>query len=428
MRCDAMAWTADMNPAPIVPRRVVITGMGVATALGFELEEFWQRLLSGESGIQRLTEYPDDDPLPTKIAGRIDAATLDAAMAAWDVQDPDRANQLGLVAVASALRHAGLPTDGNTPLPHDLMFGTGHGNSGFQNEAARVFYTQGYRKLRPTTVVRLMFNRPANVTSIRFNLTGGCFVVCSACATGSIALSEAFTRIRFGITDHAVAACADYGLDKATFGAWNRLGVLSRTPDPASACRPFDRDRNGLVMGEGAAAFVLETLESAQARGATILAEVLGTGMSSDASHIVKPDSAGQIRAVRTALEMAGTTPAHLDYVNAHGTATELADTVESTTLQEVLGDEVQRVPVSNTKAQLGHLMGATAGVELVVTVLAMQRGMLPCCRNLDHPDPRCPLNFVRGKPLATPVRVALKNSFAFGGTNCAVVLGRHDA
>ncbi len=413
-----------MNPSPIVPRRVVITGMSVATALGFDLAKFWQRLLSGESGIQRLSEYSDTDRLPTKIAGRIDDETLTAALEKWDLDDPDRANQLALVAVAAALHDAGLPTDGREPLPHDLILGTGHGNSGFQNEAAHVFYSQGYRKLRPTTVVRLMFNRPANIVSIRFNLTGGCFVVCSACATGSIAVSEASNRIRFGLTDHAVAACADYGLDKATFGAWNRLGVLSRNPDPARACRPFDRDRDGLVMGEGGAAFVLETLESAQARGANILGEVLGSGLSSDATHIVQPDSSGQVRAVRKALQMANVSPSDLDYVNAHGTATEIADTVEATTLREVLGAEVERIPVSNTKAQLGHLMGATAGVELAVTVLAMQHALVPPCRNLDHPDPRCALNFVRGAPLQTRVRIALKNSFAFGGTNCAVVLG----
>jgi len=340
------------------------------------------------------------------------------------VEDPDRANQLALVVVAAALRHAGLPTDGKERLPHDLIFGTGHGNGSFQNEAAHVFHTQGYRKLRPTSVVRLMFNRPANIASIRFNLTGGCFVVSSACASGSIALSEAFNRIRFGLTDCAVAACADSGLDPATFGAWNRLGVLSRNPDPARACRPFDRDRDGLVMGEGGAAFVLETLEAAQTRGANILAEVLGSGLSSDAKHIVQPDTAGQVRAVRKALEMADIPPSRLDYINAHGTATQIADTVEAATLKTALGREAERIAVSNTKAQLGHLMGATAGVELAVTVLAIRHGVLPPCRNLDHPDPRCALNFVRGEPLEAQTRLALKNSFAFGGTNCAVLLG----
>ena len=181
-----------MTPVPITPRRVVITGMGIATALGFELEEFWQRMIAGESGISRLAEYPDDNPLPTKIAGRIPDELIQGAMDRWQLDDPDRANQLALIVVAAALNNAGLPTEGSQPLPHDLIMGTGHGNAGYQNEAAHVFYGQGYRKLRPTTVVRLMFNRPANITSIRFKLTGGSFVVCSACATGSIALGEAF--------------------------------------------------------------------------------------------------------------------------------------------------------------------------------------------------------------------------------------------
>lgn len=416
-----------MNPAPIIPRRVVITGLSVATALGFDPEELWRRLLAGESGIQRLSEYADDDPLPTKIAGRIPDVDLGNAVQKWEVQDPDRANQLALTIVAAALSHAGLPTDGRTALPHDLIFGTGHGNGSYQNEAAHIYYTEGYRKIRPTAVVRLMFNRPANIASIRFKLLGGCIVVSSACASGSIALSEAFHRIRFGLTDQAIAACADTGLDRATFSAWNRLQVLSKNPDPARACRPFDRDRDGLVIGEGAAAFVLETLESAQSRGATILAEVLGTGTSADATHIVQPDSAGQVRAVEKALAMAGVGTDAIDYVNAHGTATPIADKIEAATLQTVFGDAVERVPVSNTKAQLGHLMGATAGVELAVTVLAIQNSLLPPSRNLEHPDADCRLNFVRDEPLPADVQIALKNSFAFGGTNCAVVLGRYN-
>ena len=206
---------------------------------------------------------------------------------------------------------------------------------------------------------------------------------------------------------------------------FSRLTALStRNDSPATASRPFSATRDGFVLGEGGAIVILESLTSAKQRGANILAEVLGTGMSSDAKHIVKPDSAGQVRAVQKALDMAGVQPADLDYVNAHGTATEIADMVEATTLNEVLGCDVERIPVSNTKAQLGHLMGATAGVELAVTVLAMQKGTLPPCRNLEHPDPRCALNFVMGKPQKASVRVALKNSFAFGGTNCAVVLG----
>jgi 3-oxoacyl-(acyl-carrier-protein) synthase len=270
-----------------------------------------------------------------------------------------------------------------------------------------------------------MFNRPANIASIRFRLTGASHVVCCACATGAIALTEAFHRVRFGLADLAVAACADSGLDLPTFSAWNRLGVLSRHPDPATACRPFDRDRDGLVSGEGGAGFVLESLDHARARGARLCAEILGAGMSSDARHIVQPDSEGQARAVRQALAMAGVAPADVDYINAHGTATDIADVVEAATLRAVFGDAADRIPVSNTKAQLGHLMGATAGVELAVTLLAMRHGVLPPCRNLEHPDPRCALNFVRAEPRAATVRVAVKNTFAFGGTNCVVVLAQ---
>lgn len=414
-----------MNPPPqLTPRRVVITGLSVATALGFEPEEFWRRLLAGESGIRRLPFIPDDSPLPTKIGGYLEDGVLAASMSRWNLEDPDRANQLALCVVASALTDAGFPTDGARPLDADIIVGTGHGNTAFHNEAVTSFNARGYRKLRPTSVIRLMFNRPANIASIRFRLTGTSFVVSCACATGAIALSDAFHRIRFGLTDLAVAACADTGLDLPTFSAWNRLGVLSRHPDPVTACRPFDAERAGLVMGEGGAAFILEPLEHARARGARILGEVLGAGASCDATHIVQPDSAGQVKAVRKALAMAGIQPAQLDYINAHGTATDIADVVEAATLREVLGPDADRIPVSNTKAQLGHLMGATAGVELAVTLLAMQHGILPPCRNLDHPDPRCPLAFVRGEPRPATIRLALKNTFAFGGTNCAIVLG----
>jgi len=233
---------------------------------------------------------------------------------------------------------------------------------------------------------------------------------------GSGALVEAGLADRYATIDSPLGPA---------FVAWNRLGVLSRIPDPARASRPFDIKRDGLVIGEGAAAFVLEPREQAERRGARIWAEVLGYGSASDATHIVRPDAGGQVRAIAAALRWAGLAPEAVDYVSAHGTATELADVVEATALGEALGEHARRVPVSNTKGQLGHLMGATAGVELVAAVLALRHGVLPACQNLDDPDPRCPLNFVRGAPLAAPVRVALKNTFAFGGTSCAVVLGR---
>lgn len=409
----------------LLPRRVVITGASVATALGFDLDTFWANLVAGKCGISRVPHLPPDSPLPVQHAGCIADTELEAAAQRLNVDDPDRANQLALIAVGAALQHAGWPTDGQSDLPHDLVLGTGHGNGAFTNGAMKTFTEGGYRKLRPTTVVRSMFNRPANVSSIRFRLTGSSFVVSCACATGSIALGDAFIRVRFGLADHAVAACSDHGLDLPTFSAWNRLGVLSKIPDPARACRPFDTGRDGFVMGEGAAGFVLESLESARARGARILAEVAGYGSTCDARHIVMPDSAQQVRAIQKALTMAGIDPAQVGYVNAHGTGTDIADVVEAGTLRTALGDAVDRIPVTNTKAQLGHLMGATAGVETVTSLLVLQHGLIPACQNLDEPDPRCPLRFVRGEPLAVRPEFVLKNSFAFGGTNCALILQR---
>lgn len=411
-----------MRASPI-PRRVVITGASVACALGIETESFWQRLIAGECGIHRLPWVPDDSPLPTKYAGWIDDELVNAAIARYQIDDPDRPVQLGLYVTGRALEDAGLPTDGATPLDMDVLAGTGHGNVGFHNQAIGTFVTGGYRKLRPTTVVRLMFNRIANVISIRYKLTGVGFSMSCACASGSIAVGTAFNHVRFGVAERALALCSDSGLDPASFAAWNRLGVFTKNPDPTKASRPFDKNRDGLVMGEGAAAFVLETLESAQARGARILAEIAGYGATSDAAHIVVPEVEGQVRAIRKALATADIQPGEVDYVNAHGTSTKPADKAEAASLIEALGDAGRTVPVSNTKAQLGHLMGATAGVELVTTILAIQKGEIPPSRNLDDPDPECPLNFVLGQPLKKDVKIALKNSFAFGGTNSVIVL-----
>ncbi len=406
-----------------LPRRVVVTGMSAVTALGFELDEIWRNVVAGKSGISLVPFLPEDSPLPTKYAGCIDDGKLKNAVETSGIDDPDRGAQFALLAARGALEHAGFPVDGSSPMECDVILGTGHGNIIFHDTAMEAFVKGGWRKLRPTTVVRAMFNRPANLISIAYKLTGTSFTVSAACATGSIAFGTAFNHVRFGLVDRALAVCADAGIDPMSFSAWNRLGVLTKHPDPATACRPFDIDRSGLVMGEGAAGMMLESLDSAQRRGANIIAEVAGYGSSSDASHIVVPDPKGQVIAVQKALASARIEPSEIDYVNAHGTATPIADVVEAESLQGSLGDHGRRVPVSNTKAQFGHLMGATAGVELVITLLVLQKNEIPPCRNLDNPDPACRLNFVRNMPLKKEINFALKNSFAFGGANSVVVL-----
>jgi 3-oxoacyl-[acyl-carrier-protein] synthase II len=416
------------TPGPIHPRRVVVTGIAVATGLGLDAQELWCALLAGRCGIRPVSFAEAHPELPVKIAGQIDDEQLAAGLRRYALNEPDRGSQLGQYVVGRALEDAGLPADGRSPLPLDLVLGSGHGTVSVSNEATRVFVDRGFRRMRPTTVLRAMFNRPTSAASIRYRLTGASFTVSAACATGSVALGEAFHRIRFGLSDGAVAACADSGLDLYTFAGWNRLGVLSTIPEPERASRPFDRGRAGLVIGEGAAAFVLESLEAARRRGARIWAEVAGYGCASDATHIVRPDAGGQVRAVQAALASAGLTAGDIDCVNAHGTATELADVVEAASLTEVLGPRAASVPVTTTKAQLGHLMGATAGVELATAILSLHHGVVLPCGNLDDPDPRCALHFVRGAPLREPVRVILKNSFAFGGTNSAVIVRRMES
>jgi|SRR5215468_7287887 len=414
-----------MTPPPVQPRRVVVTGLGIACALGFDPDTYWPRLLAGECGIRRWPPEPRGAALPVTIAGVIPDDELAAALAREHIREADRSGQLALYVAARALADAGLPTDGARPRDMDVIVGSGHGNVAVSNEMSIAFDRGGYRKLRPTTVVRTMFNRPANLISIRHRLTGSSHVVSCACSTGSVAFGEAFHRIRFGLADQVLAACTDTGLDVPTFAAWNRLGVLSKIADPERASRPFDRARDGLVIGEGAAAFVLESLDGARARGASPYAEVVGYAVTSDAAHIVQPESEGQVRAIQKALAAAQVSPADIDYVNAHGTATIVADPVEAASLREAFGPHADRVPVSTTKAQLGHLMGATAGVELLTMILALRQGVIPPCRNLDDLDPSCALNFVRGDPLKTPITFALKNSFAFGGANSVVILRR---
>jgi 3-oxoacyl-(acyl-carrier-protein) synthase len=413
-------------PRPIQPRRVAITGLSVATALGTSLEAFWEGLLDGRPGISRFVAASEPS-LPVQVAGQLSDEDLAAGLARYEVKDPDRANQIVFCVAGAALEHAGLPTNGETRLPLDVIVATGHGNISMTNEVARTYYASGYRKLRPTTVLRGMFSRPASLVSIRFGLIGASHVVSAACASASVALGEAFTRIRFGLSRGALVVGADTALDPTSFAAWNRLGVLSRTPDPGKASRPFDVDRTGIVMAEGGAALLLEDWETAQARGAQVFGEVVGYGCSSDAHHISRPDPAGQVLAVNDALAMAGLAPADIDYVNAHGTGTDLADTVECASLRTVLGEHADRIPVSTTKGQLGHFMGATAAVELVATVLAMGASVVPPCRNLDDPDPACNLSFVRDEPRFHPMRYALKSTFAFGGTNSALIVATPD-
>lgn len=409
------------------PTRVAVTGLGIACPLGVELDRVWARLVAGDVGF---TVRPGDASREARDlwVGAVPRDALDEPLGARGIREADLPAAMALHVVGDALESAGLPTDGANALPHALVVGCGHGNIAFQHDMCRAFEARGRRGIRPTSVVRIMFNRVANVPAIRYKLTGPNHVVSAACASGAVAFGEAFHKVRHGIVPGAVAACTDSGLEDATLAAWDKLGMLSREADSRRAARPFAADRVGLVIGEGAAAFVLEPLDAARARGASILAEVVGYGAASDAAHIVQPEAAGEARAIRTALADANVAPTdeRIDYVNLHGTGTAMADQAEAAALVDVFGSRAASIPCSNPKAQIGHLMGAAAGVELALTVAAMHRETIPPLRNLDEPDPECRLGFVT-EPTPGPIRIAVKNAFAFGGSNAVVVLRRVD-
>ena len=403
--------------------RVAVTGVGVACPLGVDLAHVWTRLLAGDVGFSK---RPGDESREARDlwVGAVPRDALEERAAARGLREPDLPALMALHVVGDALESAGLPVDGASELPHALVVGCGHGNIAFQHDMCRAFEARGRRGIRPTSVVRIMFNRVANLPAIRYKLTGPNHTVSAACASGAVAFGEAYHKVRHGVVPAAVAACTDSGLESATLAAWDKLGMLSRESEARRAARPFAADRVGLVIGEGAAAFVLEPLEAAVARGQEVLAEVIGYGAGSDAAHIVQPDAAGEARAIKAALADAQLAPTdeRIDYVNLHGTGTEMADRAEAEALAAVFRERAASIPCSNPKAQIGHLMGAAAGVELALMLAAIRAQTIPSLRNLETPDPACPLAFVT-ESMRTPIRIAVKNTFAFGGSNAVVVL-----
>jgi 3-oxoacyl-[acyl-carrier-protein] synthase II len=408
-----------------MPRRVVVTGLGVASSLGVTEEEVWSRLLAGKTGIDKLTCLDTTD-YKVDTGAEVDADAVKSALAAMKRRPVDRTLDLGLVAAQSALEQAGL-IEGQPPHePQEIavIFGTGEGSAQSHHSAFKTFFERGPRGLRPTTVPKCMYNALSAGMSIHFGLTGPNFVVVSACTSATNAIGDAYRRVRDGYANSALCGGADGFFDPFFFGVWNNLGVQSQNPDPAAACRPFDANRDGCVLGEGAGALVLETLESAQARGARIRGEILGYGESSDATHLTSPSVAGQTRAMRQALDEAGVAPGELGAVNAHGTATAANDLTESRSIRAVLGEAADTVPVSANKSYFGHTLGASGALETIASLLCIEAGMLPPNLNLEHPDPDCPVRLVGSEPEPLRAPLIMKNSFGFGGGNAVLVLG----
>ncbi|CAM5773281.1 3-oxoacyl-ACP synthase II [Labrys miyagiensis] len=392
--------------------------MGAATAAGLGVSALWDAAREGRSAIGPL-EVPRPLRHNIRIAGQLRGFNPADHIGPEILPFCDRFTQLAIVAGDEALAQAGLPREEKLGLRTATIVGTGIGGGDTIETGIHNAYVTGQR-LDPWSVPRLMPNAAASQLSARYGARGPSFSVASACASGTQAIGLGTQFIRAGMVDRAVVGGAEACITASGMKGWEALRVLS--PD---ACRPFSKDRNGMVLGEGAGIFVLESEEALEARGATPLAELCGYGTSSDAGDIVRPDAEGAATAIGAALEDAALAPGDIDYVNAHGTGTLANDATEAAALKRVFGEKLPLVPVSSTKPVHGHGLGAGGAIELAVTVMALRDGVAPPTLNWTTPDPRCDLDCVPGHKRAVTMRHAMSNSFAFGGINAVLIVGR---
>jgi beta-ketoacyl-acyl-carrier-protein synthase II len=408
-------------------RRVVITGLGVISPVGANPGEFFENLMAGRSGIRRV-EAPFADKLSIRIAGTVPGFDPAAHFTKMQLTGMERFSQMAVVAARQAARDAGLQLGDAEPPRAGVCMGTGMGGAGTLEEGYVEVLRDGVPRVRPLSVLLGMNNAAASHISIEYRLQGPSITYSTACSSSAIAIGEAARQIRHGYADVMLAGGSEALLTLGVMKAWEALRTLALEDpnDPGASCKPFSRQRSGLVLGEGAAVLVLEDLERAQKRGARIYAELAGYACASDASHISKPDAAGQTRAMRAALGDAGMLPTDIGYINAHGTATLVGDVEETKAIKAVFGEHAQRLAVSSTKSMHGHLMGATGAVEFMAALLALHHGAIPPTINLTDPDPECDLDYVPNTGRRNVrLNAVMSNSFAFGGSNAVLIARR---
>ena len=415
-----------------VARRVVVTGMGLVTALGTDVASSWDGLVAGRSGIRTITAF-DPSRVASRIAGEVVGFDAAAVLDRKEQRRNDRYTQLALVATREAMTQAGLPErlEGELALRTGVLLGTGIGGGITFSEQVAVGIEKGPDRISPFFVPMAIPNLAAGQASIVFGALGPNFAIASACATGGHALGEAWETIRRGDADLMLAGSSEAGVHEALVAGFSAMRALStRNDDPARASRPFDRGRDGFVIGEGAGVVVLEALEHAEARGAEPLAELVGYGATADANHITlpAPGGIGAIRAVRRALEKAGLTVDDVDLVNAHATSTPEGDRTEIDMLRGLFGTRAGEVSVTANKSMLGHTLGAAGSIEAVATILSLREGVIPPTINLEDPDEAAAgLDLTPNVARRREIRVAVSSSFGFGGQNSALVFRRWD-
>jgi len=414
------------------PPRVVITGMGGITPLGLTIAEMWDNLLAGVSGIDTITKF-DTSELRTTFGGELKGFDALDYLDRKEARRLDPYIQYGLVATAQAIADAEIDFSQDEPNTIGVLMASGVG--GIQSLTENIYLVQekGLRRISPFVVPNMLVDSAAGRIAIEYGFHGPNFAVVNACASGTAATGEAFELIRRGDAEVMIVGGAEAGLMPITMAGFDVMGALSqRNDDPARACRPFDADRDGFVMSEGAAVMVMESLDHALARGARIYAEVIGYGNSADAYHMAAPHSEG--RGARDAMKMAlrkaaayGEQPQNVDYINAHGTSTQLNDPGETLAIKQVFGEHAYTTRISSTKSMLGHLLGAAGAIEAIICAKTIETGMIAPTINLVTPDPACDLNYTPNVAAQADVRVTLSNSFGFGGHNACVMLRRYE-
>jgi 3-oxoacyl-[acyl-carrier-protein] synthase II len=409
----------------IMHERVVVTGLGAVTPLGNDVPTYWAGLVAGRSGVGPIRAYDASDQA-VRIAAEIKDLDVAGLLGHKQARRTDRFAQVALIAAGEAVADAELDFgDDDTASDAAVVLGTGVGGITTLLNNADVLRERGARRVSPMMVPMMMSNAAAGEIVIRYGLHGLSLSVASACATGNHAIGEAARLIRTGAARVVICGGSDAGMHPLALAAFSNMQAVSRRNDePEGASRPFDADRDGFVLGEGAGVLVLESLTQAQSRGVRIRAEVVGYGASTDAFHITAPDEkgAGAILSMQRALRDAGLAPEDIDYINAHGTSTPLNDAVETRAIREVFGEHAYRLPISSTKSMIGHLLGAAGAVEAIACIQSLQTGVIHPTINYETPDPDCDLDYVPNQARETHPRTALSNSFGFGGHNGTLI------
>jgi 3-oxoacyl-[acyl-carrier-protein] synthase II len=410
-----------------MPRRVVITGIGLVSPLAIGTEATWDGLIAGRSGIGPITRF-DTSNFPVKIFGEVRGFSSDPWLEPKEQKKYDLFVHYAVAAADMALKSADFTITSENAERVGVVIGSGIGGMPMILENHLNLLEKGPRRISPFFIPGSIVNMPAGLVSIRFGAKGPNSATCTACSTSAHAIGDAFLYIQRGYCDAALCGGSESVVTPLAMGGFASMKALStRNDEPERASRPSDRDRDGFVMGEGAGVLLIEELESARRRGAPIVCEILGFGMSGDAYHITAPseDGDGPARVMRAALQDAGLAPQDIDYINAHGTSTPHGDRVETLAVKRVFGEHAYKLAISSTKSSTGHLLGAAGGLEAGITALVVARNTVPPTLNLDNPDEGCNLDYTPHRAVQREVRTAMSNSFGFGGTNACLILGK---